>query len=82
MPGSNDASVTLTGPELVTREDIVEFNLQADPVSDGPRALYLERITHAAILEARPQITSNCARDHIQSYQTQVRSSLLVESVD
>lgn len=43
-------------PELITREDIVEHDLECNPVKDEKRALYLERFIHGAILEARPDI--------------------------
>jgi HCOMODA/2-hydroxy-3-carboxy-muconic semialdehyde decarboxylase len=43
-------------PELVERNDIVEFGLDGEPVRDEKRALYLERFIHAAILEARPDV--------------------------
>jgi ribulose-5-phosphate 4-epimerase/fuculose-1-phosphate aldolase len=41
-------------PELVTREDIIEFTLDGKPVKEEKRALYLERFIHGGILEARP----------------------------
>src|SRR5689334_19468692 len=43
-------------PELVTTEDIVELDLNGQPVHDEKRALYLERFIHAAIFEARPDV--------------------------
>src|ERR1700680_1806695 len=43
-------------PELVERGDIVELGLDAQPVRDDSRALYLERFIHAAIYEARPDV--------------------------
>jgi ribulose-5-phosphate 4-epimerase/fuculose-1-phosphate aldolase len=45
-------------PELVTREDIVELDLECNPVNGDKRALYLERFIHGAILEARPDVMS------------------------
>jgi ribulose-5-phosphate 4-epimerase/fuculose-1-phosphate aldolase len=45
-------------PALVNSEDIIEFDLEANPVRDEARALYIERSIHAAILEARPDIAS------------------------
>ena len=43
-------------PDLVGPEDIVELDLDGEPVrGDGPQ-LYLERFIHAAILEARPDV--------------------------
>ena len=43
-------------PELVTREDIIEFTLDGKPVKEEKRALYLERFIHGGILEARPDV--------------------------
>ena len=45
-------------PELVERDDIVELGLDGQPVRDEKRALYLERFIHAALYEARPDISS------------------------
>ena len=42
-------------PELVGEDDIVELNLDGEPVDPGEhRPLYLERFIHAAIYKARP----------------------------
>jgi len=43
-------------PELVTADDIVELDLDGQPVCDEKRTLYLERFIHAAIFEARPEV--------------------------
>src|SRR5687768_1363495 len=43
-------------PELVTRDDIVEFGMDGEPVRDEKRPLYLERFIHAGILDARPDV--------------------------
>jgi ribulose-5-phosphate 4-epimerase/fuculose-1-phosphate aldolase len=43
-------------PELVTADDIVELDLDGQPVGDEKRTLYLERFIHAAIFEARPEV--------------------------
>jgi HCOMODA/2-hydroxy-3-carboxy-muconic semialdehyde decarboxylase len=43
-------------PELIEPRDIVEFDLQAEPLRKEPRPLYLERFIHAAIYEARPDV--------------------------
>ena len=43
-------------PELVGREDIVELDLDGQPVRDEHRSLYLERFIHAAIFAARPDV--------------------------
>src|SRR6516225_6723948 len=45
-------------PELVERHDIVELDLDGQPVRDEKRPLYLERFIHAAIFEARPDVTA------------------------
>src|SRR3984893_563409 len=45
-------------PELVEPPDIVELDLDGQPVREEKRALYLERFIHAAILEARPEINA------------------------
>ncbi len=45
-------------PELVTPEDIVELDLEGNPVSDESRHLYLERFIHGGILESRPDVMS------------------------
>lgn len=45
-------------PELVTRDDIVELDLEGNPVRDESRHLYLERFIHGGILEARPDVMS------------------------
>ena len=44
-------------PELVERHDLIEFDQQGEPVSDQ-RQPYLERYIHAAIFEARPDVTA------------------------
>src|SRR5437016_5275567 len=43
-------------PELVGPEDIVELDLDAQPVRGDGRSLYLERFIHAAIFAARPDV--------------------------
>ncbi|MBO0737306.1 MAG: class II aldolase/adducin family protein [Alphaproteobacteria bacterium] len=43
-------------PELVGPDDIVELDLDAQPVGDEHRSLYLERFIHAAIFAARPDV--------------------------
>jgi ribulose-5-phosphate 4-epimerase/fuculose-1-phosphate aldolase len=44
-------------PEFVTRDDIIEFKLDGEPVGDT-RPPYLERFIHGAIYEARPEINA------------------------
>ena len=43
-------------PELVTKDDIMEFDLESNPLNDDKRQPYLERFIHGAIFEARPEI--------------------------
>ena len=43
-------------PELVEPGDILEFDLEAQPLRKDPRPLYLERFIHAAIYHARPDV--------------------------
>src|SRR5580704_16323802 len=43
-------------PELVGTDDIVELDLDGQPVGDDDRSLYLERFIHAAIFAARPDV--------------------------
>src|SRR5213076_1907972 len=45
-------------PELVGPDDIVELDLDGEPVRDDGHKLYLERFIHAAIFEARPDVTA------------------------
>src|SRR6516162_5705918 len=44
-------------PELVERHDLIEFDAEGEPVNDE-RQPYLERFIHAAIFEARPDVTA------------------------
>jgi ribulose-5-phosphate 4-epimerase/fuculose-1-phosphate aldolase len=43
-------------PELVGPDDIVELDLDGQPVRADKRSLYLERFIHAAIFAARPEV--------------------------
>jgi ribulose-5-phosphate 4-epimerase/fuculose-1-phosphate aldolase len=43
-------------PELIERDDIVELDLEGEPVRDEKRALYLERYIHAGIYQLRPDV--------------------------
>ena len=43
-------------PELIERDDIVELDLEGEPVREEKRALYLERFIHAGIYEMRPDV--------------------------
>lgn len=43
-------------PELVTEKDIVELDLDSNPVGGDTRALYLERFIHGEIYKVRPDV--------------------------
>jgi ribulose-5-phosphate 4-epimerase/fuculose-1-phosphate aldolase len=45
-------------PELVTAEDILELDLDSNPVDLRGRKLYLERFIHGEIYKARPDVKS------------------------
>jgi ribulose-5-phosphate 4-epimerase/fuculose-1-phosphate aldolase len=45
-------------PNLVTREDFIEFDLEGNVVNGDKRPPYLERFIHGAIMEARPEINA------------------------
>jgi HCOMODA/2-hydroxy-3-carboxy-muconic semialdehyde decarboxylase len=45
-------------PELVTRDDIMEFDLDCNPVDQRGRVMYGERAIHGAIFQARPDVGS------------------------
>ncbi|HLW55012.1 MAG TPA: class II aldolase/adducin family protein [Candidatus Angelobacter sp.] len=43
-------------PELVTAEDIMEFDLESNPVDARGRATYVERFIHGQIYQSRPDV--------------------------
>jgi HCOMODA/2-hydroxy-3-carboxy-muconic semialdehyde decarboxylase len=43
-------------PELVSADDIMEFNLDSNPVEHKGRSLYTERFIHGEIYKARPDV--------------------------
>ncbi|MBO0753658.1 MAG: class II aldolase/adducin family protein [Bradyrhizobiaceae bacterium] len=43
-------------PALVTAADIIEFDLDGNPIDAGDRKVYLERFIHAEIYRARPNV--------------------------
>jgi len=43
-------------PELVTQDDIIEFNLDSEPLHGDTRRLYLERYIHGEIYKRRPDV--------------------------
>lgn len=47
-------------PELVSLEDLLEFNLEGDPIAPPPGHLYVERAIHGAVYEARPDVLAVC----------------------
>lgn len=47
-------------PELVTEDDLLEFDLTGEPVTGTDAPLYLERYIHAAAYEARPEVGAVC----------------------
>ena len=47
-------------PELVTEEDILEFDLDSNPIDDGGRTLYSERPIHGCIYRTRADVSAVC----------------------
>jgi HCOMODA/2-hydroxy-3-carboxy-muconic semialdehyde decarboxylase len=45
-------------PELVTRDDILEFDLDCNPIDQRGRQIYIERPIHGGIYQARPDVKS------------------------
>jgi ribulose-5-phosphate 4-epimerase/fuculose-1-phosphate aldolase len=45
-------------PGLVTAEDIMEFDLDSNPIDRRGRALFVERFIHGEIYKARPDVNS------------------------
>ena len=45
-------------PEIVVREDIIEFTLDGEPIAQNGRPMYRERALHGAVYMARPEINS------------------------
>jgi ribulose-5-phosphate 4-epimerase/fuculose-1-phosphate aldolase len=43
-------------PALVTPADILEFDLQGEPIDAQGRAVYLERFIHSAVYKVRPDV--------------------------
>jgi HCOMODA/2-hydroxy-3-carboxy-muconic semialdehyde decarboxylase len=43
-------------PELVTADDIMEYDLGSTPVDARGRSMYIERFIHGAIYQARPDV--------------------------
>ncbi len=45
-------------PELVTADDIIEFDLDSNPIKDPGAPLYLERYIHGEIFKRRPEVNA------------------------
>lgn len=45
-------------PEVVTRDDIMEFTLEGEPIGDDQRRPYAERHIHGAIYKDRPDVNA------------------------
>jgi ribulose-5-phosphate 4-epimerase/fuculose-1-phosphate aldolase len=45
-------------PELVTADDIMEYDLDSNPVDPRGRAVFLERFIHGEIYKARPDVNA------------------------
>jgi HCOMODA/2-hydroxy-3-carboxy-muconic semialdehyde decarboxylase len=43
-------------PELVTEEDLMEFDLDSRPIDQRGRAMYTERFIHGAVYRSRPDV--------------------------
>ena len=48
------------GPELVQPEDILEFDLDSEPIKPPTARLYGERVIHGEIFKARPDVMAVC----------------------
>jgi len=48
------------GPELVQADDILEFDLDSEPVKTPKERLYSERVIHGEIYKARPDVNAVC----------------------
>ena len=42
-------------PEMVTKDDLMEFTLEGEPVAQNGRTMYRERALHGAVYMARPE---------------------------
>ncbi len=48
------------GPSVVSRDDLMEFDLDSEPIDQRGRAMYAERQIHGRAYRARPDINSVC----------------------
>jgi len=47
-------------PELVTRDDLMEFTLDNEPIDQRGRAMYAERPIHGCLYQMRPEVNAVC----------------------
>jgi ribulose-5-phosphate 4-epimerase/fuculose-1-phosphate aldolase len=47
-------------PELVSEDDIMEFDLDSNPIDQRGRAIYAERAIHGSVYKARPDVNAVC----------------------
>lgn len=47
-------------PALVTRDDIIEFDLDCRPVTPTEKRLFAERVIHGAVYRLRPDVMAVC----------------------
>ncbi|HYZ63048.1 MAG TPA: class II aldolase/adducin family protein [Acetobacteraceae bacterium] len=45
-------------PEIVVRDDIIEFTLEGEPIEQNGRPMYRERALHGAVYMARPEVNA------------------------
>ena len=45
-------------PEMVTRDDLMEFTLEGEPIEQNGRVMYRERALHGATYMARPDVNA------------------------
>src|SRR3989337_263315 len=49
-------------PQAVCASDILRYRLDGSPVTETSKKHYVERVIHAAILQARPDVHAVCHR--------------------
>ena len=47
-------------PELVSEDDVMEYDLDSNPIDQQGRPMYSERPIHGALYQARPDVMSVC----------------------
>ena len=45
-------------PELVTRDDLMEYDLECQPIDQRGRVMYAERVIHGGIFKLRPDVNA------------------------